>query len=185
MAKREPAPGGGAVAAVTVSLAASLVAMAARYSADRLDDGDRLVDDAEQLRAGAAALADDDAAAYGAVISAYAVARGDNSGDRSRIREALTRAAEVPLDIAAVGAETARLASRLCVDGNPDVRGDATTALLLADAATRAAAHLVAVNVEAGGGDADLVRRAMQTVATSRAMASGAELPNSRHHPEA
>ncbi|MBA2698132.1 MAG: cyclodeaminase/cyclohydrolase family protein, partial [Nocardioidaceae bacterium] len=103
MAKREPAPGGGAVAAVTVSLAASLVAMAARYSADRLDDGDRLVDDAEQLRAGAAPLADDDAAAYGAVISAYAVARGDNSGDRSRIREALTRAAEVPLDIAAVG----------------------------------------------------------------------------------
>lgn len=159
--------------------------MAARYSVDLLDDGDRMVDDAEQLRDRAAGLPDDDAAAYGAVISAYASARDDPSGDRSRVRAALTRAAEVPLEIAAVGAETARLASRLCLNGKPDIRGDATTALLLADAATRAAAHLVAVNVEAGGGDADLARRAVESVATSRAAAAGAELPNSRSHPKA
>jgi formiminotetrahydrofolate cyclodeaminase len=181
VAARQPAPGGGAVSAVTVSLAASLVAMAARYSVDRLDGADAIVDDAEQLRTRAAGLADDDAAAYGAVISAYA-ARREQDGDvqRERVTAALTRAAEVPLEIAAVAAEITGLASRLRVDGKPDVRGDATTALLLADAATRAAAHLVAANVEAGGGDADLARRAMESVATSRTAASGAELPNPR-----
>lgn len=172
VAARQPAPGGGAVAAVSVSLAASLVAMVARYSVDELDGGERVVDDAEQLRARAAALADDDAAAYGAVISAYA-ARREQDGDarRATVTAALTRAAEVPLEIAAVGAEIATLASRLCVEGKRDVRADATTALLLADAATRAAAHLVAVNVEAGGGTADLVSRASGFATTSQAQA--------------
>ncbi len=186
VATRQPAPGGGAVTAVTVSLAASLVAMAARYSADRIADGRGLVDEAERLRMRVAGLANADADAYGAVIAAYdSVRESDDVDTREQLRVALTRAAEVPLEVAAVGAETARLASRLCVDGKPDVRGDATTALLLSDAATRAAANLVAVNVEAGGGDADLVRRASQSVATSRAAAVGADLPSPRHHPEA
>ena len=65
VATKQPAPGGGAAAAVTVSLAASLVAMAARYSADRLDGGPAPIADAERPRAGTADLADTDAEAYG------------------------------------------------------------------------------------------------------------------------
>ena len=175
VAKRRPEPGGGAVAGVTVSLAASLVAMAARHSADRLDGGGRLVDDAERLRVRAAGLADDDAEAYGAVIAAYAAARDDDSLDRQEVRRALMRAAEVPLEIAEVGAETARLAALLAAEGKRDVRGDATTALLLAEAATRSAAHLVAVNVDAAGGDQELVRRATDSVATARDAAAVVE----------
>ena len=155
--------------------------MAGRYSADLLKDGDRLdgdrlVDDADRLRARAAALADADADAYGAVIAAYAAARhGDQVAGREQVRAALARATEVPLEVAEVGAETARLAGRLAVEGKRDVRGDATTALLLAEAATRSAAHLVAVNVEAGGGDKESVRRAAGCVAAARDAAARVE----------
>jgi methenyltetrahydrofolate cyclohydrolase len=175
VAKREPAPGGGAVSAVTVSLAASLVAMAARYSVDVLDGDESIVEMAERLRASSAALADEDAEAYGAVIAAYASARNRESSDRQEVRTALMRAAEVPLEIAELGAETARLAALVAVEGKRDVRGDATSALLLAEAATRSAAYLVAVNVDAGGGDDGLVRRATDCLAIARAAAARIE----------
>ena len=176
VARRQPAPGGGAVAAVTVSVAAGLVAMAGRYSTDLVEDGEKLVDDADRLRARAAALADADADAYGAVIAAYAAARhGDHVAGREQVRTALARATEVPLEVAGVGAETARLAGRLVVEGKHDVRGDATTALLLADAATRSAARLVTVNVEAGGGDKGSVQRAAGSVAAAREAAARVE----------
>jgi formiminotetrahydrofolate cyclodeaminase len=169
VASRQPAPGGGAVAAVTVSLAASLVEMAARFSVDRLDGGQGLVDEAERLRSRAAGLADADADAYGAVIAAYGlVPRRDDDGSREQVRAALARAAHVPLEVAELGAATARLAALLAVEGKRDVRGDAATALLLAEAATRSAAKLVAINVEAGGGDSELVRRAADSVAVAQ-----------------
>lgn len=176
VARRQPTPGGGAVAAVTVSVAAGLVAMAARYSADRMDGGDALVHDAERLRASAADLADADAEAYGAVIAAYAGSDGDERLRRQLVGAALTRASEVALEVAELGAETARLAGLLAVEGKRDVRGDAATALLLAEAATRSASHLVVVNVEAGGGDGHLVRRAAESVATAREAASAPAL---------
>ena len=174
VAKKQPAPGGGAVAAVTVSAAAGLVAMAARYSADRLDGGNALTAAAERLRARAAGLADADADAYAAVIDAYTAYDGDQR-DKEQVRLALTHAAEVPLVIAELGAETARLAARLAVDGKRDIRGDAATAVRLADAATRAAAHLVAVNIEAGADDDQLSRRASGSVAIARAAAARIE----------
>ncbi len=159
LARREPTPGGGAAAALTVSLASSLVAMVARYSANQIADGERLVEHAESLRDRIRDLADEDSRAYTAVLAAYAARGGDHSAGRD-IRAALLRATEVPLEVADIGAQTAQLAAMLAAKGKPDVRGDATTALLLAEAGTRAAAHLVSVNVQAdartaGGGTAD------------------------------
>lgn len=172
VAKKDPTPGGGAVAALTVSLAAGLVAMAARHSADRLPAGKAVVADAERLRANAARLADADADAYGAVIAAYGARHGDERLRREQVEAALTRASQVPLQVAALGAETARLAARLAVEGKRDLRGDAATALFLAEAATRSAAHLVSLNVEAGGGDEELVRHATHAAATAREAAA-------------
>lgn len=175
VAQRRTAPGGGVVAALTVSAAAGLVAMTARYSVGRMEGSEELVDDAERLRARAAALADADAHAYGAVIAAYASARDDEQVGSERVHAALTRAAQVPLEVAEIGSEIARLAGRLAAEGKRDVRGDAVTAVLLAEAATRSAAHLVAVNVEAGGGDAELVRRASGSMAAARDAAARVE----------
>ena len=44
-------------------------------------------------------------------------------------------------------AEVARLASRLAREGNPNLRGDAVTAALLAESGARAAAALVRLNL--------------------------------------
>ena len=50
VASREPAPGGGASAAVVVALAAALTSMAARFSKDHLTGSETIADKAEELR---------------------------------------------------------------------------------------------------------------------------------------
>jgi len=168
VAAREPAPGGGSTAAVTASLAAALVAMAARYSAEQVESSEVLVATAERLSSRAADLADADAQAYAAVIAARRATRGLDADDRqAHVRAALQQASLVPLETAQIGAETARLAAELAAAGNDDLRGDAVTALLLAEAAVRAAAQLVRINVETGGCDEELVRRAADSEAAA------------------
>lgn len=168
VAAREPAPGGGAVAAVTVSLAASLVTMAARYSVRQFPAGAQVVADAGQWRRRALRLADDDAQAYRAVIAAYEATHGEAPADRrERLRLTLRRAAEVPLEITVVGVATARAGAALVTDGNNRVVGDGAAGVLLADAAVRSAAHLVTINVRNGGCDEELVRQATRNVELS------------------
>ncbi len=157
VASREPAPGGGASAAVAVALAAALTAMAARFSTEHLDDAGTVADRAEELRSRVMPLAQADAAAYGRVLDAYRIPRDDEER-RRKIREALSDAADVPLSVAEVGAEVAGNAGRLAEAGNPNLRGDAVTATILARAAVHAAATLVEINVSAGGADDRLTR---------------------------
>ncbi len=149
VSQQTPAPGGGAVAAVTASLAAGLVAMA----------GPEDPQGVEALGQRAAALADEDAVAYSAVVAAR------RTGES--VTEALTRATEVPLEIAGTAAAIAQRAAEVFLTGRPALRGDAATALLLAEGATRSAAYLVEINVEAGGGTRDLVGRARAHVAVA------------------
>lgn len=174
VAAREPAPGGGSAAAVTVSLAAGLVAMAARYSSRQLPHSEEVVADAERVRRRAAELADADAQAYGAVIAARrAIRTGDAADRRERVRATLEAASLVPLEVAELGAETARLALLVVADGNPTLRGDAATAALLAEAAVRSAAGLVTINV--GGGDQELRHRAARSTHLAAEAVRGVE----------
>jgi pimeloyl-ACP methyl ester carboxylesterase/formiminotetrahydrofolate cyclodeaminase len=151
VASDEPAPGGGAVAAVAVSLAAGLCGMSARLSTGHLADSPELVEQAEHVRLRVAPLAQEDAIAYGRVLAAQrAPEDGEPEARRERIKEALSGAADVPLDVAEAGAEVAGIAERLARDGNPNLRGDTIAAALLAEAGTRAAAALVRINTAAG-----------------------------------
>ena len=168
VASREPAPGGGASAAVAVALAAALTGMAARFSVDHLADAGTIADEAEELRSRVMPLAQADAAAYGRVLDAYRTPRDDEKR-RRRIREALSEAADVPLSIAEVGVEVAGNAARLVEEGNPNLRGDAVTATVLAGAGVRAAATLVEINVSAGGAGDDRLSRVDQLLATMAA----------------
>ncbi|HEV2743414.1 MAG TPA: cyclodeaminase/cyclohydrolase family protein, partial [Rubrobacter sp.] len=131
VASREPAPGGGASAAVAVALAAALTAMAARFSTEHLADAEGLAARADGLRDEVVPLARADAAAYGRVLDAQQAPRDDEEARRRKIRDALTRAADVPLSVAGIGAEVAGLAARLAEEGNPNLRGDAVTAAVL------------------------------------------------------
>lgn len=137
--------------------------MAARFS-EQLPAYEQVVADAERLRQRAAELADTDAQAFAAVLATHEATRNSDADDRrEQIRAALEGAALVPLEIAQLGAETASLAVLLVDGGNPNLRGDAATAALLADAAVRSAAHLVGINVRAGGCDEELLRRATRS----------------------
>jgi methenyltetrahydrofolate cyclohydrolase len=164
LAARTPTPGGGGAAAVTGAMAAGLVAMAARFSEARLPGAGQLADQADELRRRLAQLAEEDAQAYAAVLEALRLPRDASQREVQR-QEALLGAALVPLEIAGIGARVALMAARLAETGNPNLRGDAVTGAVLAEASARSAASLVDINVELGGLDPGLSQRAAEAAA--------------------
>ena len=171
VASGEPAPGGGAVAAIAVTLAAGLCSMAAHLSAGHLAE---VAERSERLRQRVAPLAQEDATAYGRVLAAYRTPDdGDPAARQERIRSALSGATDVPLAIAETGAVVAEMAARLAREGNPNLRGDAVAAALLAEAGTRAAAVLVEINTTAGGIADDRLDRVGEFVARAGGAARG------------
>jgi len=134
---RTPAPGGGAVAAVAVSLAAGLTGMAARFAADDWERRTEIVGRADELRARAEPLADADAAAYGAFMAA-------------RTDENVERIVAIPFELSEIAAEVAGLAVAVAAEGNPNVSGDAAAGADLAASVASIAARLVAINAAAG-----------------------------------
>ncbi|HET9104272.1 MAG TPA: cyclodeaminase/cyclohydrolase family protein [Solirubrobacteraceae bacterium] len=137
IADRTPAPGGGGVAATACAMAAALVEMAARFGTDPAAGAE--AQEAAQLRGRALELIDADAAAFGPVLAA---ARAGEDPEPAR-----QAAAEPPLEMARIGARLAELAAGRAADGNPNLRGDAVTGALLAEAGTRSAVELVAINL--------------------------------------
>jgi formiminotetrahydrofolate cyclodeaminase len=163
-----PAPGGGSVAAVSVALAAGLAGMAARLSTGQLAGAAELADRADALRKGVAPLATADAESYGRVLDAY---RDPVSETRtSRVRDALSGAADVPLAVAEIGNEVAGIVARLADEGNPNLKGDAITAVLLASAGVRAAATLAEINLSAANIDDGRLGRSNELVEKSAAI---------------
>ncbi len=167
VASEEPGtPTAGSAAAAAVALAAALVAMVGRLSRKELDDAPAVVADAQRLVHQARALADEDTTVYGEVRAAYATPKDiDPEGRRRRISKALERATDVPLEITRVASEAAVLASRLVAHGNPNLEGDAVTALLLARAAAQASATLVELNVRTGKLEGDWLDRSASYLA--------------------
>jgi len=163
-----PAPGGGSVAAVAVALAAGLVGMAARLSADQLADAPGLAERADASRRRVAPLARADAESYGRVLDAYLLPR-ESESRTELIRDALSGAADVPLAVAEIGNEVAGIAARLVEEGNPNLEGDAMTAVLLADAGVRAAAALAEINLSSANVEDDRLGRANALVDKSAA----------------
>lgn len=161
LAAKQPAPGGGGAAAITTAMAAGLVGMVARFSTAQLIDAGGRAAHADRVRNQVAALAEQDAEAYQAVLAAFTLPREPDPEVRNRqIRRALERAARVPTEIAEAASGVAVEAVEVAKRGNPTLRGDAVTAALLAAAAARAAAELVRLNVELGNLGGDLATRA-------------------------
>jgi formiminotetrahydrofolate cyclodeaminase len=148
--------------------------MVARLSVDHLADATGLAEWADRLRRRVAPLAQGDATAYGHVLAAYRSQDDATPGiRRERIRTALSGAADVPLAIAEAGAEVAEIAARLAREGNPNLRGDAVAAALVAEAGVRAAAVLVKINTKAGEISDGRVERAGELVARAAGAARG------------
>jgi methenyltetrahydrofolate cyclohydrolase len=163
IAAETPAPGGGSVAAFVTEMAASLAAMAARFAHD-WDGAAGAVAQAETLRHRAAPLADADAIAYENVLTAMRMPEELEPEVRNAlIGETLSRAADVPLEIAECAASVSELASEIAARGNPNLRGDAAAAAILAAAAAHVAANLVEINLTTMEGD-ERVERARTLV---------------------
>jgi formiminotetrahydrofolate cyclodeaminase len=136
VAAATPAPGGGSSAAIACALAAALVEMAAG-----IGGGDAAR--ARALRARALELAEAELTSYAPVLEARRLP-ADDPARPQRIAAALEQASATPREIAAVAAEVVELAR--AVEARADVRADAETGRLLAEAAGAAASLLVETN---------------------------------------
>ena len=149
-------------------MAAGLLGMAARFSTTQLVDATRRAAHADRIRTQVAALAEQDAKAYQAVLAAFALPREpDPQARRRQIQHSLQQAAQVPTQIAEIASNIATEAIDVAKKGNSNLRGDAFAAATLATAAARAAAELVRLNVELGNLDSDLAERAAQAADTA------------------
>lgn len=131
LATTGPGPRAGSGAAVAAATGAALAEGACRVSSARWADANAAGDRLAGLRAELLRLADEDAAVVSAAIAAGHV----------------VPAAGPPLAIAEHAAETAELAALAAIHGKRTVRGDALAGSLLAEAAARGAANLVAVDL--------------------------------------
>ena len=151
-------PGGGAVAAGAGALAAALTQMVAGLTAGRpkyahvAAEMQHAADRASTLAAELTDLVRRDATAFEAVSVAYRLPKGTGEAASMRaaaIERAMLPATQSPLKIARAAADVAELAANVAEHGNSNAVADAAVAVLLAEAACRAAAVTVRVNAPA------------------------------------
>lgn len=152
LAARQPAPGGGAAAALQAAQGAALLAMVARYTtgaryAEQAETIAHIITEADELRGIALRLAEADAEAFTAVADAYRLPRDTSEEEASRaavIGQALVNAAWPPAQVISVAAVIVNVAEALASIGNRNVAADVAAAAETA----RAAAAIARVNIE-------------------------------------
>jgi len=152
LASDAPTPGGGAVAALTGALAASLGRMVCGLTTGRKKFADvepqvkqiasRLTRAAEMLKR----LIDEDAAAYAELSAVFKLDKSDPNR-KARLVETAALAAAVPLETAAVSRQVLSDLRRLEPIANPNLRSDVEAGMHVAQAAMHAAAANVRVNL--------------------------------------
>jgi len=154
----EPAPGGGAAAAIVGALGAALVQMTANLTlgrprlADVQDQARTIETRAGELRTRLARLGDADTDAFERVSAAYKLPRGDDAEKRARsaaIQAALQAAADLPLATARACADVLEVAEAAAPILNPAVISDVLVGARLAQAGLLSAALNVEVNLAA------------------------------------
>lgn len=170
LAAEEPSPAGGSAAALGVAMGAALIAKVAKASTAWPEAG-AVVAQAERLRRRTAPLAQSDADVYEEALAALHLPEQLEPEVRDMaIGQVLARAAEIPLVIAEAGADVACLAAEVAERGAPERRGDAIAAALIGEAAARAAANLVAINLTVTPEDERVLRaRAVTDLASAAA----------------
>jgi glutamate formiminotransferase/formiminotetrahydrofolate cyclodeaminase len=146
-------PGGGSASAAGGAMAAGLAAMVAsmsrgkkaylQYEAQLSEALAKLETLREELKGGI----DADAEAYDAVRKAYRQAKSDPAGGEAVVEAALRLAIGVPLRVAEMSREVARIAQSLHAISNPNMKSDLTTAEALAGAAITGALANVEINL--------------------------------------
>lgn len=147
LAARSPAPGGGSAAAWAGALAAALLEMSAAFAGDA-----EVAERASALREELLARGEQELHAYAPVLAAQRLPVSDPSR-ADRLSAALCQASEVPIGIVRAATEVAELAASVARESKPELRGDAVAGVLVAEAASRAAARLAEINLSDRAGD--------------------------------
>ena len=176
VAARQPTPGGGAVAAVTVSLASALGEMVLRYrpggtGADESQHRE-VLETMGRLRSTALALADADARAFEKLSALWKLA-ADDPERRAEWPHAVAGAIDAPQRILATGLEVLEVLDRVRESVGNNLRSDLAIAALLARSGAEAAAWNVRVNLPQVG---DEDRAAGLELDTARSLERAAAL---------
>ena len=135
LAAATPAPGGGAVSALSLAQAFALVAMVAGITlkSKKYKDSWELMREVRQKARERMSLAlkykEEDEAAFNAVMDAYKLPK-DAPDRRQKIEEALVKAAEVPLATMKLAMEGVELADAIAEHGTKNAVSDAAVAAL-------------------------------------------------------
>jgi glutamate formiminotransferase/formiminotetrahydrofolate cyclodeaminase len=141
-----PTPGGGATAALTGAIAASLVEMVASLTIGKKryeevnDEMQKIRNEVLKLKKELIELCDEDVRAFNAVIASYKVK------DKEKIKKALQLATQVPSKVASLSGEVGRLAQVVAKKGNKNAYSDAKSALHLTHAAIEVAKENIRIN---------------------------------------
>jgi glutamate formiminotransferase/formiminotetrahydrofolate cyclodeaminase len=147
-----PTPGGGSVSALVGALGAALAQMAAGLTVGRKkyidvsEESGRILDAAESIRRELIAAIEEDAASFEAIL---AVVRNKGLGEEEKataLEAATVHAGEVPLRVARLSRDAARLAHAIATIGNANAATDAAVGAIMARAAAQGAALNVKVN---------------------------------------
>lgn len=138
LASAKPTPGGGAVAALAGAMAASLVEMVVGLT--KTNEIKSLRIKARDLRKKLISLADQDVAAFDAVIDAY------RSKEKDQIKKALEGAILVPEQTKEFACLVEEIAKVVEEKGNKNAVSDARTAIYLAQAAQKSAQENIDIN---------------------------------------
>jgi formiminotetrahydrofolate cyclodeaminase len=149
----EPTPGGGAVAAISGAMAASLVEMVCNLTIGKKGYENeekgikRLRGKVIEKRKRLLELADEDVEAFEKVMGAYRISK-DNKDKNEIIQKALKYATEVPLETAKLSKEVQDMAKIVVKKGNKNAYSDAKCAIHLSKAAIFSALENVKINLK-------------------------------------
>jgi glutamate formiminotransferase/formiminotetrahydrofolate cyclodeaminase len=149
----EPTPGGGSVAALAGSLAAALTEMVAGLTAGRKkyadaeEEAQEVLAKAGRLRQALADAAVADTDAFNKLMAVYRDKSLTGEARAEAIEKATIGAGEVPLRVARLSRDVARLARTITEIGNDNAVTDAAAGGIMA----RAAAQIAALNVKING----------------------------------
>lgn len=166
-----PSASGGTAAAIVAAMSAAIVVMVGRGSPD-WEDGPGVAAQARALRTRLVDLGAEDAEVYAGVLEVMRESEGASSEQRDfQLGRKLIAAAEVPLRIAEAAADVSELAALAASEGKAALRPDAAAAATLAEAAVRASAHLVDINLATVPGDSRSDQAAALSAAAEAARA--------------
>lgn len=152
ISSKSPTPGGGSVAAISGSLAASLVEMVCNLTIgkEKYKSQEKEIEEinkkASKLKNDLLNLADEDSQAYEEVIITFKIPKRDEERNL-KIKNALKKATLIPLETAKKSEEVLSLSQRILEIGNRNALTDAKTATYLSKAGIKAALENVNINL--------------------------------------